>query len=121
MGAPMARNVADAGIAVRVWNRDHERAEQTGLEVADTPADAVAGADAMLTMLPDGDVVAEVAGQALDSLDDDAVWLQMSTVGIAGNERLAAMAEERWVAVAGGPGSPTKQPAEQGELVVLAS
>jgi 3-hydroxyisobutyrate dehydrogenase len=121
MGAPMARNVADAGIDVRVWNRDHARAEQTGLEVAGTPADAVAGADAMLTMLADGDAVAEVAEQALPSLGDDAVWLQMSTVGIAGNERLVKMADERGVAFVDAPVSGTKQPAEQGELVILAS
>jgi 3-hydroxyisobutyrate dehydrogenase len=121
MGAPMARNVADAGIDVRVWNRDHARAEQTGLDAAGTPADAVAGADAMLTMLADGDAVAEVAEQALPSLGDDAVWLQMSTVGIAGNERLVKMADERGVAFVDAPVSGTKQPAEQGELVILAS
>src|SRR5881409_1527619 len=89
MGGPMARNIADAGIDVRVWNRTRERAQETGLEVADSPAEAVEGADVMLTMLADGDAVGEVAEQALSALGDDAVWLQMSTVGIAANEQLA--------------------------------
>jgi 3-hydroxyisobutyrate dehydrogenase len=121
MGAAMARNIAEAGMSVRVWNRTRERAEQTGLEVADDPAAAVAGADAMLTMLADGDAVEEVAEQALGALNDDAVWVQMSTVGIAANEKLAKLAEERDVPFVDAPVSGTKQPAEEGQLVVLAS
>jgi 3-hydroxyisobutyrate dehydrogenase len=121
MGGPMARNIADAGIDVRVWNRSRERAEETGLEVAETPADAVAGADVMLTMLADGDAVEEVAEQALDALGDDAIWLQMSTVGITATEKLAKLAEDRGVPFVDAPVSGTKQPAEQGDLVVLAS
>jgi 3-hydroxyisobutyrate dehydrogenase len=121
MGAPMARNIAAAGMTVRAWNRTPERAEGLDAEVRDSPAAAVDGADVMLTMLSDGDAVEEVAGQALEALSDDAVWLQMSTVGIAATERLAAMAEERGVPFVDAPVSGTKQPAEGGELVVLAS
>jgi 3-hydroxyisobutyrate dehydrogenase len=117
MGAPMARNIAAAGIDVRVWNRSRERAEETGLEVADSPAAAVEGADVMLTMLSDGDAVEEVVRDALG----DAIWLQMSTVGIVANERLATMAEEHGVAFVDAPVSGTKKPAEDGELVVVAS
>src|SRR3954451_3721289 len=121
MGAPMARNIAGAGIDVRVWNRRRERAGETELDVADSPAAAVEGADVMLTMLSDGEGGAEGAGQALGSLGDDAVWLQMSTVGIAANEELAALAGRRGVAFVDAPVSGTKMPAEDGELVVLAS
>src|SRR4051812_34494164 len=98
MGGPMARHIAAAGLGVRVWNRSRERAEETGLEVADSPAAAADGVEVMLTMLPDGDVVAEVAEQALDALAHGAVWLQMSTVGIAANERLAQLADQHGVA-----------------------
>jgi 3-hydroxyisobutyrate dehydrogenase len=120
MGAPMARNIREAGMDVRVWNRTPERAEGLG-EVAQSPAEAVDGADVMLTMLADGDAVGDVAAQALDSLPGDAIWLQMSTVGIPANERLAKLAEDRGVAFVDAPVSGTKQPAEKGELVVLAS
>ena len=121
MGAPMARNIAAAGMDVSVWNRSRERAEETGLQVADSPAAAVEGAGVMLTMLSDGDAVAEVAEGALDALGDGAVWLQMSTVGIEATERLAALAEERGVPFVDAPVSGTKAPAEQGELVVVTS
>jgi 3-hydroxyisobutyrate dehydrogenase len=121
MGGPMARNIAGAGLDVRVWNRNRERAEETGLEVADSPAAAVDGADVMLTMLSDGDAVEDVAGEALDGLGDDAVWLQMSTVGVAATEKLAALADGRGVAFVDAPVSGTKEPAEKGELVVIAS
>lgn len=120
MGAPMARNIADAGMDVRVWNRTRERAEGIA-EVADSAADAVRDADVMVTMLSDGDAVEAVARDALDALPDGAVWLQMSTVGIAANERLATLAEERGVAFVDAPVSGTKKPAEDGELVVVAS
>jgi 3-hydroxyisobutyrate dehydrogenase len=50
--------------------------------VAADPADAVRGADVVLTMLSEGPTVAEVIGQAADGLGDGAIWLQMSTVGV---------------------------------------
>jgi 3-hydroxyisobutyrate dehydrogenase len=124
MGAGMARNVAAAGIETRAWNRTRERAEplaDDGITIADSPRDAVAGADAVLTMLPDADVVAEVVDpELLGALAEGGVWIQVSTVG-EGIERLAAIAEDAGVALVDAPVSGTKQPAEQGKLVVLAS
>ena len=60
MGAPMAQHLVRAGHDVRVWNRTRARAEGLGVAVAETPADAVAGVEAVLTMLADGPSVAEV-------------------------------------------------------------
>src|SRR5690349_6824952 len=63
MGTGMAHSLARAGYAVRVWNRSRERAEplaDVGATVCDTAADAVAGADVVLTMVWDADSVAEV-------------------------------------------------------------
>jgi 3-hydroxyisobutyrate dehydrogenase len=51
----------------------------------------------------------------------EALWLQMSTVGIAATEALATLAEERGVPFVDAPVLGTKAPAEQGKLVVLAS
>jgi 3-hydroxyisobutyrate dehydrogenase len=127
MGAPMARNLAAAGMDVRAWNRTREKAEALGgdgVMPVDTPAEAVPGADAVVTMLTDGAAVdAVMAGDdgALVAMDDDAVWLQMSTVGIAATERLAGLARERGVAYVDAPVVGTRQPAEAGELLVLAS
>src|SRR5438270_3845838 len=122
MGAPIARNLAKAGFGVRVWNRTRGAAEAIeGVAVADTPAEAVRGAGLMLTMLTDGRVVAEVAGDALDGAGDDTIWIQSSTVGIAATERLAQLAARRGVAFVDAPVLGTKEPAERGELTVLAS
>ena len=125
MGAAMVRNLLSGGMEVRVWNRSREKAEpleEDGAEVADSPADAARGADFLLTMLADADVIEEaVAGDVLPALDEGAVWLQMSTVGEDGSGRLAEIASEHGVPYVDAPVLGTKQPAEQGQLVVLAS
>ena len=125
MGGAMARNLLSEGMEVRAWNRSREKAEplkEVGAEVADSPADAARGADFLLTMLANAEVVEEViAGDVLPTLAEDCVWLQMSTVGEDGSGRLAEIANEHGVAYVDAPVLGTKQPAEQGQLVVLAS
>jgi 3-hydroxyisobutyrate dehydrogenase len=123
MGAAMARNVARSGMPVRAWNRTRAKAEplaEDGVEVVDSPAEAVAGADVVVTMLTDGDAVAAVMDEALPAMADDAVWAQMSTVGVDATERLSRMAADRGVAYVDAPVLGTRQPAEEGQLVVLA-
>jgi 3-hydroxyisobutyrate dehydrogenase len=121
MGAPMARNLAEAGFPVRVWNRTAAKAEPlrgAGAEVAGTPAEAAAGAAVVLTMLTDADAVLATAAAALDGAE---VWVQASTVGVDGTERCAALAAERGVAFVDAPVLGTRQPAEEGKLTILAS
>src|SRR5919202_1861554 len=126
MGAGMARNLLSAGMEVRAWNRTRDKAEplaDDGAKVADSPAEAAEGADFVLTMLPDADTVAEVVGDEESPLStlDDGVWIQMSTVGIEGHERLAKIADKYNIAYVDAPVLGTKEPAEQGQLIVLAS
>lgn len=126
MGAAMARNLARAGIDTRAWNRTLERAEplrDEGIDVAPKVVDAAADADAVITMLADADAVIGVMadGMALKAMRDDAAWLQMSTIGIAGIEQAAALARERGIGIVDAPVLGTKQPAEAGELIVLAA
>ncbi len=125
MGSAMARNLLSDGMEVRAWNRSREKAEplgDDGAEVAESPEDAARGADFLLTMLSDADVIEEALdGDVLSALAEDGVWLQMSTVGEEGNGRLSEMANEHGVAFVDAPVLGTKQPAEQGQLVVLAS
>jgi 3-hydroxyisobutyrate dehydrogenase len=118
----MARQLVASGLEVRVWNRSVEKARAVeGASVCDTPADAAAGADFLLTVLSDGEAVEEVvSGGALDAFGG-AGWLQMSTVGLAAHERLLAMAGDAGVSFVDAPVVGTKQPAEKGELTVLAS
>jgi 3-hydroxyisobutyrate dehydrogenase len=125
MGAAMARNLLAGGMEVSAWNRSREKAEplaEDGAEVADSPADAARDADFLLTMLADADVVEEaIAGDVLPALAEGGVWLQMSTVGEDGSKRLAETANEHGVDFVDAPVLGTRQPAEHGQLVVLAS
>jgi 3-hydroxyisobutyrate dehydrogenase len=124
MGAPMARNIAKAGHDVTVWNRTVEKARplaDDGLHVAEDPAAAVTDADVVVTMLTDGAAVEDVMREAAPAVAEGAVWWQASTVGIAATERLIALAAEQGLAFVDAPVLGTKGPAEQGQLVVLAS
>src|SRR5215217_3179483 len=122
MGAPMARSIAAAGHEVRAWNRTRERAEplaEHGVTVADEPAEAVEGADVVLTMLADGDAVEAVVADL--PLPEGSVWAQMSTVGAEALERLVARAEGAGVPIVDAPVLGTRAPAEQGQLTVIAA
>ena len=124
MGAGMARNIAAAGIPLRVWNRTVEKARplaEVGATVAETAADAVRGADVVLTMLFDTESVEATITEARDALGEGTVWLQQSTVGVEGTERLAKLADELRLVYVDAPVLGTKKPAEDGALVVLAS
>ena len=123
MGAPMARNIARAGVAVRVWNRSREKAQALAdvATVSGTVAEAVAGADVVITVLWDADGVAETMEQARGHLTAGAVWLQMSTVGVEASDRLKGLADDLGVTYVDAPVLGTKKPAEDGALVVLAS
>lgn len=122
MGAGMVRSLRRAGIPVRMWNRDPEKARAltgTGAEAFGTPAEAVAGADVVLTMLLDADPVLEVIRQAAPA--PGTIWLQCSTVGIEGSDRIVAAAQELGLVLVDCPVLGTKKPAEDGALVMLAS
>jgi 3-hydroxyisobutyrate dehydrogenase len=127
MGLPMARNLAADGFSVRAWNRTREKAEPLeadGCAVCDSAEAAVDGAGVVVTMLADAEAVQDAmtgAGGGLAAAREGAVWLQMSTVGVAATERLAEAARDRRVAFVDAPVLGTKAPAEQAELLVLAS
>jgi 3-hydroxyisobutyrate dehydrogenase len=132
MGFPMARNIARAGIAVRAWNRSRDKVEPLaadGAYLAATPADAAAGASIVLTMLADADAVVtamEGDGGALPVMADSGqpdppIWLQMSTIGEEATEWCTDLAVRYGAEFVDAPVLGTRQPAEQGQLVVLES
>ena len=123
MGAGMARNIAAAGLPLRVWNRSADKARplaDAGATVAADPAAAVRGADVVVTMLGSLDHVVEVMEQAAAGLVDGQVWAQTSTVGIDQTE-LLALARKHGLLLVDAPVVGTRQPAEQGQLLVLAA
>ncbi|TIC86423.1 NAD(P)-dependent oxidoreductase [Nocardioides sp. GY 10127] len=123
MGAGMARNLAAAGLDVRVWNRNPQRAAPLAdvATVASTAAEACAGADVVLTMLFDLDATLEVMAGVGTSCAPGTVWLQCATVGVPGCDRLAAQADELGLVLVDAPVLGTRKPAEDGTLLVLAS
>ncbi|MEV5985788.1 NAD(P)-dependent oxidoreductase [Streptomyces sp. NPDC052051] len=124
MGAAMARSLARAGHTVRAWNRTRAKAEPlaaSGARIADTPAEAVQGADVVLTMLYDGPATLEVMREAAPALRTGAAWVQSTTAGIEGVGELAGFARDHGLVFYDAPVLGTRQPAEAGQLTVLAA
>ncbi len=124
MGAGMTRSLLREGHDVTVWNRSPEKAKplaDDGATVADSAAEAVAGADVVVTMLFDIEPVLSVMADVAEVWPTGAVWVQSSTVGVEGTRRVAAFAAERGIDVLDAPVLGTKAPAENGQLVWLVS
>jgi 3-hydroxyisobutyrate dehydrogenase len=124
MGAGMARNLAAAGLATRAWNRTPSRAEaltSAGIRACSSVAEAVDGADVVITMLWDAPAVAQVLRAGAGSYRSGAILLQTSTVGVAGAAALGTVSAELGLVYVDAPVLGTKKPAEEGALVVLAS
>jgi 3-hydroxyisobutyrate dehydrogenase len=128
MGSAMARNLARAGFEIRAWNRSREKAEPLaadGVTVTDTPAHAAQEATVILTMLSDGDAVLECMqgddGALGAGHGEKALWLQMSTIGEQAGERCIELAGDHGLEFVDAPVLGTKEPAEQGKLLIMAS
>jgi 3-hydroxyisobutyrate dehydrogenase len=128
MGSAMARNLAAAGLTTRVWDRAASATgplADAGAVVAASARDAVRDADVAITMLPTADAVESVIfdGQVAEAFADGCVWAQMGTIGVEETlrirDRLAA--QRPGVMFVDAPVSGSKGPAEQGQLLILAS
>jgi 3-hydroxyisobutyrate dehydrogenase len=128
MGHGMAASALRAGIPTIVWNRRREATRdlvELGAEVAETAAGAARRAAIVLTMVTDADAVISIARDQgmLAALAPGAIWVQMSTIGVAGIDRVAALVgvERPDVMLLDAPVSGSKDPAEQGQLTIFAS
>jgi len=128
MGHGMATSALRAGIPTIVWNRDPGATRDLadlGAEVVETPADAARQAAIVVTMVTDANVVLSIARDhgMLAALASGAVWVQMSTIGVSGIERVATLAgaERPDVILVDAPVSGSRDPAEQGQLTIFAS
>jgi 3-hydroxyisobutyrate dehydrogenase len=128
MGHGMAMSALRAGIPTIAWNREPQATRdlaEHGAEVAESAADAARRATIVVTMVTDADAVISIARDQgmLAALAPRTVWVQMSTIGVAGIDRVAAMvdAERPDVALLDAPVSGSKDPAERGLLTIFAS
>jgi 3-hydroxyisobutyrate dehydrogenase len=128
MGHGMAASALRAGIPTIVWNRSMEATRdlaEAGAHVAGSAADAARQAAIVVTMVTDADAVLSVARDQgmLAALAPGAIWAQMSTIGVAGIDRVAAVAgaERPDVLLVDAPVSGSRDPAERGQLTIFAS
>src|SRR5580693_2535968 len=128
MGSAMARNLAAAGQTTRVWDRTASATgplADAGAVVAASARDAVRDVGVVITMLPTADAVESVIfdGGVAGAFADGCVWAQMGTIGVEATlrirDRLAA--QRPGVMFVDAPVSGSKRPAEQGQLLILAS
>ncbi|KXJ46270.1 2-hydroxy-3-oxopropionate reductase [Marinobacter salarius] len=124
MGAPMVRNLLNAGYPVTLWNRTASKCEPFVNEVtiADSPEDAVHRADIVITMLENGDVVEDVmvAQGGIAALKAGAVYIDMSSVQPSLARRHAALAKEQGAGYLDAPVSGGTVGAEQATLSIMA-
>nr|WP_295668311.1 NAD(P)-dependent oxidoreductase [Sphingomonas sp.] len=118
MGAPMAGHLARAGHTVTVYNRTRAKAEATGLTVADTPAEAAKGKDAVITCVGNDDDLEMVTlgpDGVFAAMRQDAVFIDHTTVSAGIARRLAEVRS----LVVDAPVSGGQAGAENGKLSIM--
>ena len=129
MGFPMGRRLCEAGYTVKAWNRTRDKAERLlpfGAQVFDHAADAASGADVLITMLENGDIVEQVlfgaagAPGAAAALKPGAVVVDMSSIKPAQARGHAQKLAQLGVLHLDAPVSGGTVGAEQGTLAVMA-
>lgn len=90
MGAPMAANLAKAGH--RVCGFDAAGVSVAGVIPTDSAAEAAKGAEVVITMLPNGDILRRVANQIIPAMTSGAVLLDCSTVDVDSARAVAQQA-----------------------------
>lgn len=122
----MAKRLCEAGFTVRVWNRSAARTrplQDAGASVAETPKEAAATADVVLSMVRD-DAASEAvwlhpeSGAAL-GMKDGAVAVECSTLSLEGLRRVGDALSERGIAWVDAPVVGSRPQAEAGGLVFL--
>ncbi len=126
MGARMARRLIDAGHELTVYNRSPDRAESLvslGAHRADTPKEAVGGAEVVLTMLTDDQAAKSVwldeQTGILAGIAENTVALECSTVTPSWIRTLFAILEKRRVSLLDAPVAGSRPQAETGQLIFL--
>ncbi len=124
MGGPMVRNLLAAGYPMTLWNRTRAKCEVFSgqASIADTPAEAVCGADVVITMLENGNVVDDVLTRqgAMDALPAGALLIDMSSVQPSTARAHAEAAGQRSVGYVDAPVSGGTVGAEQATLSIMA-
>lgn len=124
MGAPMSRNLLNAGYPMTLWNRTASKCEPFAGQatIAGSPAEAVAEADLVITMLENGTVVEDVmvAQGALAALKTGALVVDMSSVQPSLARRHAQLAAAQGAGYVDAPVSGGTLGATEARLSIMA-
>ncbi|MEL6556719.1 MAG: NAD(P)-dependent oxidoreductase [Bacteroidota bacterium] len=126
MGSRMAANLQKAGFQLTVYNRSAEATTaliEQGAQLASNPAEAVLGADIVVTMLSTPEVVKTLAqgeNGFLSAMQQDSLWINSSTINPSVAEELGTLSKKHGVRYIDAPVAGSKAPAENGELLFLA-
>jgi 3-hydroxyisobutyrate dehydrogenase-like beta-hydroxyacid dehydrogenase len=131
MGEPMARNLLQAGHQLTVYNRTRSKTEalrREGAKLADSPADAAADADVLITMLADDAAVRAAIldgypGQrpAIETLRSGAIHICTSTISVAMSRELDAAHRSRGQEYVATPVMGRPEAAAQRQLWLIAA
>ena len=118
MGAPMAANLAKAGHEVTGFDVAAPCPE--GVSPAASAAEAAAGREVVITMLPNGEILRAVADEIIPAMDKGAVFLDCSTVDVESARAVAAQAEAAGLLPLDAPVSGGVGGAQAGTLTFMA-
>ena len=125
MGLPMAVNLVKKGFAVTAYDLSAQAvkaAVAAGMTAAASAAEAVAGADVVVTMLPSSPHVESVYGGdggVINAARKGTLCIDMSTVDPAASRRVAATAAERGLRFVDAPVSGGTPRAIDGTLAIM--
>ncbi|MEW9918585.1 3-hydroxyisobutyrate dehydrogenase [Marimonas sp. MJW-29] len=118
MGAPMAANLAKAGHNVTGYDVAGTTAE--GVSQAADIATCVSGADVVITMLPNGSILRQVAAEAIPHMKPGALLIDCSTVDVESARNTAEAAENAGLLAVDAPVSGGIGGAAAGTLTFMA-
>ena len=118
MGGPMARNLVAAGH--RVSGFDVAGVTIEGVETATTAAQAATGADVVITMLPNGQILQSVAAEIIPAMKASACLVDCSTVDVESARAVASDAGAAGLLAVDAPVSGGIGGAEAGTLTFMA-
>ena len=118
MGMPMAANLAAAGHEVTGYDVSDVRPDS--LNMASSAAAAATGRDAVITMLPDGGTLRQVAADIIPVMAAGSALIDCSTVDVDSARDVAAMAGEAGLLAVDAPVSGGVGGARSGSLTFMA-
>ncbi|MGD8162740.1 NAD(P)-dependent oxidoreductase [Pantoea sp. FN0307] len=126
MGHAFAANLVKKEFQVAGWNRTRARGEDlaaAGMQLCDEPQQAAEQAEVVLAMLSDGATTERVLQEIMPALKPNAIFCQMGTIGVEATDKLISqlVAARPDVVYIDAPVSGTKAPAENAQILVLAS